>query len=258
MSQDILRAALDALERGEAFAMITVLEVEGSAPASPGQRMLVFADGREQGTVGGGALERSAAEEAHQRLATGRSGVVTLELDPDTPGSIGSLCGGRAQLAVEVFAPSIHLLLCGAGHVSRAFAALCALLGWKHSVVDARPEQNAAERFPRAAARYGQDPAAFLAEASLEGFTHLLIFTHDHALDREALSAAVRSGFTGYVGLIGSARKWAETRRDLEAQGVPPIWLDAVRCPVGLPIGSRTPEEIAVAIAAEIIQERRS
>lgn len=293
MTHDVLRSALAALDRGEGLVLVTVLETEGSSPASPGQKMIVRpARGRNdheertlgqqsgrgsrgeseehgepggpgghgrlgetEGTVGGGAVERLAIEEARGRFASGKSGIRAFDLDPDAEDGIGSLCGGRVMMAFEVFAPARRLLLFGAGHVALAFARLCAQLGWTLDVVDGRHEMLTSERFPSAAARVEEDPAVYAARAELTAYSHLVIFTHDHALDGAILHAIAGRGFDGYVGMIGSARKWAETRLRLEAEGIPRAWLDAVHCPIGLSIGSRTPEEIAVAIAAELIQE---
>lgn len=290
MNHDVLRSALAALDRGEGLVLVTVLETEGSSPASPGQKMIVRpARGRQEtpagqrpenespatpampavpamtgglgeteGTVGGGAVERLAIEEARARFASGASGIRAFDLDPDADGSIGVLCGGRVVMSFEVFAPARRLLLFGAGHVALAFARLCAQLGWTLDVVDGRHDMLTSERFPSAAARVEEDPAAYAARAELTAYSHLVIFTHDHTLDGAILHAIAGRGFDGYVGMIGSARKWAETRLRLEAEGIPRAWLDTVRCPIGLPIGSRTPEEIAVAIAAQMIQEGRT
>jgi xanthine dehydrogenase accessory factor len=216
--------------------------------------MTVRSDGGTEGTVGGGAVEIRAAEEALRRIERRQSGVCFFDLDPDSPQAIGSTCGGTVRMAIEVFPPARHLVLFGGGHVALAFARLCAELGWLHSIVDGRADLLTPERFPGAAARTAQDPAAFAARADLAGYSHILIFTHDCKIDSAILQALAPRGFPGYIGMIGSARKWAESRRGLEAEGVPRAWLDAVRCPIGLAIGSRTSAEIAVAIAAEVIQ----
>ena len=258
MSHEVMRAALAAIERGEGCALVTVVEVEGSSPASPGQKMLVHAGGRCEGTVGGGAVERQAAEKARAAIAAGRSEICRFDLDPDSEHGIGSLCGGQAVLSIEVFAASLRFLLFGAGHVSEAFSRVAGQLGWAHTVVDARRELLTRERFPAAVELVEEDPARFAGSDRVGAFTHLVIFTHDHALDRAILGALLAREPFGYLGMIGSARKWSETRRSLEAEGIPRERLEAVRCPIGLAIGSRTPAEIAVAIAAEIIKERRS
>lgn len=255
MNIEVLRTALHALEAGEAFAMVSVLEVDGSSPASPGQKMLVYPDGRTHGTVGGGSVEMRAREEAVAMLARGRGGVLRLRLDASAPGGVDSLCGGTAVLAVEVAVGGPRILLCGAGHVAHALARMFVELGLAHGVVDPRPEQTNAERYPHAATITVEPPPDWIVRNGLAGWSHIVILTHGHALDGATLRAAWDAGFTGYVGMIGSRRKWVETRRELTASGVPEAWLDRVHCPVGLPIGARTPAQIAVSIAAEILKE---
>jgi xanthine dehydrogenase accessory factor len=86
----------------------------------------------------------------------------------------------------------------------------------------------------------------------------VIVFTHDHTLDRDTLLAVARAGFEGYVGMIGSARKWTATRQALIEGGVSEAWVGRVHCPIGLSIGAHTPPEIAVSIAAELVKELRS
>jgi xanthine dehydrogenase accessory factor len=255
MNAEILRAALGALEAGETFAMVSVLEVDGSSPASLGQKMLVYPDGRTRGTVGGGGVELRARDEAVAMLARGRGGVLHLRLDASAPDGIDSLCGGTAVLAVEVAIGGPRVLLCGAGHVGHALARILMELGLAHGVVDPRPEQASAERYPHAATVTVEAPPDWIARSGLAGWSHLVILTHGHALDGATLRAAWDAGFAGYIGMIGSRRKWEETRRALAASGVAEDWLGRVHCPVGLPIGARTPAQIAVSIAAEILKE---
>ena len=256
MIADILRKALEAIDRGESFAVVTVVESEGSSPGKPGHKMIVYSDGRQEGTVGGSLVELRARETALEMIARGRGGLLQFELDADNPEGLDSICGGRMTLVVEVVAPDTHILLCGGGHVSLSVARLCADLGFRHTIVDARPEWADAERFPHAAELMVQAPHDFIREAGTGRFSHVIIFTHDHHLDREALLAVFRSGFSGYAGMIGSKRKWAQIRAGLAEQGVSEEELDRVHCPVGLDIGARTPAEIAVAIMAEIIKEK--
>ncbi len=255
MNPEILRAALSALESGETFALVSVLEVEGSSPASPGQKMLVFPGGRTQGTVGGGSVEIRARDEALATIARGRGGLLRLRLDAAAPGGVDSLCGGTAVLAIEVVVGGPRVLLFGAGHVAHALARFLVELGLAHGVVDPRAEQATADRFPRAALLAAEPPPEWIAHNGLVGWSHLVILTHGHALDGQTLRAIWDQGFAGYVGMIGSRRKWEETRRALAADGVAPDWLAGVHCPIGLPIGARSPAQIALAIAAEILQD---
>jgi xanthine dehydrogenase accessory factor len=259
MNIEIMKRAVEAAGNGEPFALVTVLETEGSAPGTPGQKMIVFPDGKSEGTVGGGALEETARAEAVTRIASGRSGLLTCDMDPGSvsPDRIGAVCGGRAVLVIEVAASPVHILLLGAGHVGFAFARLSRQLGWSLTVVDRRSDLMTRDRFPGAGTLHEKAPDAFSLEADLVPFTHVIIMTHDHTLDRAILAAIASRDFMGYVGMIGSLNKWMDVRRDLEGRGCDPAWLDRVHCPIGLPIGSRTPDEIAIAIAAEIIQATR-
>jgi xanthine dehydrogenase accessory factor len=255
MNAEILHAALCALKAGETFALVSVLEVDGSSPASPGQKMLVYPDGRTEGTVGGGSVELRAREEAVAMVARGRGGVLRLRLDASAPDGVDSLCGGTAVLGVEVAIGGPRVLLCGAGHVAYALARILVELGLVHGVVDPRPEQANAERYPHAATVTAEAPPDWIARTGLAGWSHLVILTHGHALDGATLRAVWEAGFAGYIGMIGSKRKWVETRRALAASGVAEDWLARVHCPVGLPIGARTPAQIAVSIAAQILQQ---
>lgn len=256
MIADIMRKALEAIDRGESFALITVVKSEGSSPGKPGHKMIVYHDGRQEGTVGGSLVELRAREAALEMIARGEGGLLEFELDADKPEGLDAVCGGRMTLVVEVVDPGTHILLCGGGHVSLSVAHLCAELGFRHTIADGRPEWAGADRFPHAADLAIQAPHDFIREAGIDRYSHIIIFTHDHHLDREALLAVFRAGFSGYTGMIGSKRKWAQIRAGLAEQGVSEEELDRVHCPVGLDIGARTPAEIAVAIMAEIIKEK--
>lgn len=256
MIDRMLRAALEALRRGEVCALVSVIDTEGSTPGSPGQKMIVYPDGRQEGTVGGGTLELHAKKAALEHLKRHRGGILTYALEQDAEDGIGSVCGGRITLAVEILVPQARLLLCGAGHVAAALAPLCSSIGVACTVVDGRADMASRGRFPDALDLVVEPPPVYVQRADLSPYTHLVIMTHGHALDATTLRAAFERGFEGYIGVIGSRRKWAEVKGQLIADGVPESWLDRIRCPIGVDIGARTPQEIAVSIAAELIQER--
>jgi xanthine dehydrogenase accessory factor len=260
MNAAIVRSSLRLLEAGQPFALVSVIEVDGSSPATPGQKMIVLPGGATEGTVGGGGLEQRARDEALAMLARGKGGLLRLVLDARAPGGIDSLCGGTAVFAIEVAGGGPRVLLCGAGHVAHALARILVELGIPHGVVDPRAEQASAERFPHAACTDVAAPAEWISAGGLAGWSHLVIFTHDHALDGAALHAAWEAGFAGYIGLIGSERKRLEIWRNLASHGVRDEWLGRGpgprgHCPIGIPIGARTPAQIAVSIAAEILKE---
>jgi xanthine dehydrogenase accessory factor len=257
ITADVFQAALDSIERGETFALASVVESEGSSPGKPGHKMIVYPDGRLVGTVGGGGLEHQVIEAAQTMIARGSGGLLNYTFDADTAEE-GMICGGRATVAVEVISPSARVLLCGGGHVARALARQFEALGFGHVVADARKDIATRESFPAAGDIVHEDPASWIRAQGLAGFTHVIVLTHDHALDQECLRAIWGTTYSGYVGLIGSARKWSKIRAALSEAGVTTEWLDHVHCPIGLPIGGGTPAEIAVSIVAEIIQEKHA
>lgn len=146
------------------------------------------------------------------------------------------------------------LFVFGAGHVARPLAALAAEVAFAVTVIDEREEWLDPQRFPRAS-RVLEDPAAFARRHAGDPRACYAILTHDHALDVETalgLSGKPRR----WLGLIGSARKALVARERLAARGVAAAELEALRSPMGLPIGARTPEEIAVSVVAELVQLR--
>ncbi len=257
MIADVYRAALEALEQGEAFALATVITSEGSSPGKLGHKMLLGVGGRRVGTVGGGQLEHHVARAMQAMLARGQGAVLDYSFRPGAQNNPGLTCGGSVTIAVEVVQPPARILLCGGGHVARALAEQLDLLGYTHVVVDARPDVAGERAFPQAQEIVHASPPEFVRGHDLKRFSHVIVFTHDHALDRDTMLAVAATGFAGYVGMIGSARKWAVTRQALEEAGVAPEWIERVHCPIGLSIGARTPAEIAVSIAAELVGELR-
>jgi len=256
MIAEVLKAALELLATGEPFALATVIEAQGSSPGKPGHKMLLRPDGRQVGTIGGGQLELHVQREMQAMLARGRGGLLTYSFEPGAPNNPGMTCGGAVTIAIEVAAAAARVLLCGGGHVAQALARQLRELGYAHVLVDERPAVATREQFPAAVAIHHEAPPAHIRAGGLDRLSHVIIFTHDHALDRDTLLAVARAGFAGYVGLIGSARKWAATRQALIEAGVAEDWIARVHCPIGLAIGARTPAEIAVSIAAELVKEK--
>lgn len=250
---ELLGVAAERLARGVFVAVATVLARRGSAPSTPGQKVLLSADGACLGTVGGGALEREVLE-ALERMVNEAAGgarpvheVRTFKLGAE----LGMCCGGSVDVLLEPMIARVPCLVVGAGHVAAATAPLLARLGFAVTICDEREETLAA--------REGlADVTTFLGTWDEAGRTVpkdgvVLVMTHDHALDQRAIEWALREGFA-FVGGVGSRAKAARTRDRLAAKGFADADLARVRMPIGLEIGARLPEEIAVSIAAELVQ----
>jgi xanthine dehydrogenase accessory factor len=164
--------------------------------------------------------------------------------------------GRHGALYAEPHAPTPRLIIAGAGHVGRAAAQLGHLLNFEVIVIDDRPEFANADRFPEAARILVADPARALQRLPLGPEAYVVIVTRGHRGDEGALRACIRRK-AAYVGMIGSARKVGLLReRFLQKRWCSATEWDRVRTPIGLPIGSRTVEEIAVSIAAELVAVR--
>lgn len=248
----VLRAAADIIAGGARAAMATVLERHGSAPSTPGQKLLLAENGTCLGTVGGGAVERAVLEAllALVNRSELRHEVRTYKLGPE----LGMCCGGRVVVLLESLASRLPCLVVGAGHVARAVAPLLARVGFAVTVVDAREGWADQARLPGVRCVVGEPDEAF---DDVDARGACLVMSHDHALDQRAIEQALKCGFA-FVGGVGSRAKAERTRQRLEAKGFAPSDAARVRMPLGVDIGARLPDEIAVAIAAELVAWRRA
>jgi xanthine dehydrogenase accessory factor len=239
--------------------LATVTARRGSAPATPGQKLALAADGTCVGTLGGGALERHVLEAMQKTLASMREGTGS----PSTHGpqsmsvslgaALGMCCGGSVDVLVEPMAAAWPILLVGAGHVATATAPLLARAGFAFTVCDEREEWAAPSRIESARVICGTYRDGALKVPRRGAF---LVMTHDHALDQEAIEWALREKFA-FVGGIGSRAKAARMRTRLEAREFDASDIARVRMPLGVHIGARSPDEIAIAVTAEMIAWRR-
>ena len=270
VTKAVLTWVLDMLERGQSVAMASVIEASGSVPGKPGARMAVTEDGVRFGTVGGAGLEMKVENALRGMLNGGRAQVrqkggkvETFVLYKDAKEqeatSLDSLCGGRVTVSMEVMDPVPHVLIAGGGHVGRSVALVCDTLGWSHSVFDVREEYANEDSYPYASELHPLSVNQFLEEEdseSLSRFSDILLLGHDWGVDQDMLLGLLeKSEGAGRprIGAIGSKAKWKAFREAAISQGISEAVVDSVRCPIGLEIGAESPEEIAVAVCAEIM-----
>ncbi len=241
MNETVLPAAAAALERGEPSALVTIVRSSGSTPQRTGAKMLVFADGRTIGTIGGGCYENDALGKAREAIATGKPAFVKYDLNDDFVQESGLICGGQMEVYIDPIAPAPALYVIDAG--------------FRLHVVDDREKFANAERFPAADTIEVDDLAAWLHRAELPATAYVVIVTRGHTHDFEAVRALAARDLR-YLGLIGSRAKVARIFDALEAEGMPAECLARVHAPIGLDIGAITPAEIAISILAELIAIR--
>jgi xanthine dehydrogenase accessory factor len=178
------------------------------------------------------------------------------DLNDDFAQENGLVCGGQMQVYIEPLEPTPRLYVIGAGHVGYHLARLAHTIGFRTHVLDDREKFANKERFPDADEISVESIPEWLHRADIPSNAYVVVVTRGHTHDLDALRALAARDLR-YLGLIGSRAKVARIYEALLAEGMPPECLQRVRAPVGLDIGAVSPEEIAVAILAELIAVRR-
>ena len=244
--------------RGEPAVLVTVLRADGSTPREAGAKMVVSPDGL-AGSIGGGHLELEALRIAREMLAA-RDGEPPPPMTRDLGlgPSLGQCCGGAVTLLFEpVFPPAWRVALFGAGHVGRALVRLLGDLPCRVDWLDPRVAEFPASLPPNVRAVVTDDPAGDVAE--LPAGSDVVVFTHSHDLDQAVLEAALRRRDLGYLGVIGSRTKRARFEARLLERGLTAGDMARFACPIGVPgVTGKRPAEIAIAVAAQLLQRRGS
>ncbi|MCL5023389.1 MAG: XdhC/CoxI family protein [Nitrospirae bacterium] len=240
-------------KQGRSCALATIVQCVGSSPQKEGAKMLIRDDASIVGTLGGGCLEADVIQAAQMAIKDGTPQTVPFEL---TEKEGGLVCGGKVLVYVEPFVPEPLVVILGAGHVGKALSRLAKFAGFRVSVADDRVEFANKDALPDADEVVVNDFETVFGKLSIGRNTYVVVATRGHNHDLTAVKAALRTRAI-YVGLLGSRRKKALLFRALEKEGFSKDDIGRVIVPVGLPIRSVTPEEIAVSIMAQIIQMRR-
>jgi xanthine dehydrogenase accessory factor len=243
-------------ERGEPFAVCTLLSSMGHAPQEPGAKALITREGLCEGTVGGGKLENKAIQTARALLENPPAAAKPIIHDWDLQKDVGMSCGGRAALLFEVFgAQAWAICIFGAGHVAQALTRALLPLSCRLTCVDTRADW--VERLPEAPhfkKLIVDDMAAWAAD--LAPGTYCAVMTMGHGTDLPVLKVLLARDDLPFVGSIGSKVKARTMRADLGRAGLSPERIQRLHSPIGLDLGSRRPEEIAISITAQLLLAR--
>lgn len=262
MSEDvrpqIVAAVEAAMDGADAVALATVV-LPGEYAIATAAKLLVRRDGSVLGGVGDAVVDAAITAAATAAFgAFPRIEVQTVYVHPD-----GTWANRRsraaaddAEVMLQIYEPPAQLLIVGGGHVGLAIAQVAELAGFSIAVLDDREEFANRERFPMA-----DQVLCGLVDRELDAFpihdqTYIVLVSRGHQVDEEALRHTVGRD-ARYIGMIGSRRRTQTVLRHMADEGLNPEALDRVHTPIGLDIGSETPEEIAVSIVAELILVRR-
>ena len=254
MSKSIYQALGELEQNNESAALCTVVKSEGSTPRHVGSKMLVYPDGNFIGTIGGGDLEHRVLDEAWMAIADGQARHLHYNMSDPSRGDPG-VCGGTVEVFVEPILPAPMVIVVGAGHVGKAVAHLAKWLGFRVAVSDDRQEFCTPEVVPEADAYYPVPMEKLTEHVKVTRQTYLALTTRGSNVDAAGLGPLLETE-AGYIGVIGSKRRWLETVKALKQKGVPADKIARVHSPIGLELQAETPEEIAVSILAEILMIR--
>ena len=274
MTVAVLNWAIKRVEAGERVAIASVVQASGSVPGKPGARLAISSSGEKFGTIGGAGLELKVEKELQEILLRDLSDlrkkggkVESFLLNRDGKGkeasALDSLCGGQVKVAMEVITPRPHILIAGGGHVGLSISKVCDSLDWLYSVFDVREEYCNRQRYPNAEGNFCSSVEEFLQKESSDSmtrFSDILLLSHDWSVDEEMLIGLLqlfKEGRRPRIGAIGSKKKWSAFEKKAIENGVEKRLIDSVRCPIGLDIGADTPEEIAIAVCAEVLSLER-
>lgn len=269
MSDKIIYFARDLLEQGQDFVIAKVVDTAGSTPRKKGAWLLMKQDGTTAGTVGGGRLEAETEKLCREAFRTGeKSRIHHFKLNTEERDALDMGCGGDADVQIqyidashpEEFVEEFNLrttaFIFGGGHVGLALEPVLRYIDFSTVVLDDRAEYANEERFPKASqVKVLSDFKHSFADIETDENSYIIIVTRGHMGDYDVLKDALKQR-SAYVGMIGSRKKNAMLFDMLRKDGYSEADIERVHAPVGLSIQAETPEEIAISIAAEMIQVR--
>ncbi|HKN31762.1 MAG TPA: XdhC/CoxI family protein [Terriglobales bacterium] len=253
---DIYEEIVKLRQEGRRGAVATIVNVHGSIPSFKTAKMLVRDDGSIFGTIGGGCVEADVWQAAREVMESEKPRTLTFNLNQDPKYDTGLVCGGTLDIFIEPVLPPALLYIFGAGHVSVNLYKVAKNAGFDVIVVDDRDAYANRDRFPQADEVIAEDFDQAMPRLTPNESSYIVIVTRGHRDDMRVLRWAVQTR-ARYVGMIGSKRKTIAIFKELQREGLPAHLFERVHAPVGLDIGAVTPEEIAVAITAELIAIRR-
>lgn len=253
MNHDLLITALNAAQKGQKYALATVVEstLKGT-PQKAGAKMIVLEDGSLYGTIGGGRNENAAHKTCLKAIKSGKSSLETYNFF----GQKGqSVCGGQMKVFIEPFLGENHLVICGGGHIALPLSVLGKMLKFKVTIIDNRKEFASKKRFPHVDEIIHGHYAQTVKKLNITEQTYIMITTQGNEFDFECLKGVIQSP-AAYVGVISSKAKKVKFFKRLRELGLPESLFKRIDIPAGIDIGGQSPDEIAVSIAAGLVQRQ--
>ncbi|RKL61511.1 XshC-Cox1-family protein [Thermoanaerobacteraceae bacterium SP2] len=253
MEGSLIKKLSQLLDEQQNIALVTITNSFGSCPRGVGAMMIVDSAGNlVDGTIGGGAVEEKAQQDAAECIRRGISKTISYVLDEKAEKeSLPMMCGGRVDVFIQVFRRQDKLIIAGAGHIAEKLYKMAKILGYSVTILDDRQEMITKDKFPDADELLLGDIPSNLKMLSIDENTNIVIVTHGHKYDAMALETVINSP-ARYIGMIGSINKVKTCFEILKQKGISEEKLSQVYSPIGIDLGGETPEEISLAIIAEM------
>ncbi len=246
----------ESIRGGQAVCLCVVIETKGAVPRHAGSKMLVYADARTEGTVGGGQVENETVNAALRALKTGQPDILHYTLNPKEKNAVG-ICGGDVTVYIEPQTVRPVLLILGAGHVGRSVAKFAQLLDFRVVVSDEREELCTSEQIPGEVEFLPIPMKDIPSQLEINEQVYIVGVTQGSDVDVAGLPSILEHT-PAYIGLIGSSKRWGTTKKSLLDLGVSKEKIEKIKSPIGIDIEAETPDEIAISILAEVIAARNS
>jgi len=247
----IYQALADLERTNNTGALCLIIRSRGSTPRHVTSKMVVYPDGHIIGSVGGGEVENRVIKEALSAIQDKKPRLLEYNMTDPERGDPG-VCGGQLEIYVEPIIPKPILVVVGAGHVGKAVAYLAKWLGFVVAVCDDRSNFCTPASVPEADKFFPIPLEELSKQLNITPWTSIVLTTRGIDEDVRGLPSLLDTQ-AGYIGVIGSKRRWATATKRLLEAGVSASKLKQIHTPIGLDIHAETPEEIAVSIMAEII-----
>ncbi|MBF0298506.1 MAG: xanthine dehydrogenase accessory protein XdhC [Oligoflexia bacterium] len=256
--------AQELLTQNRKFAIVTVTNINGSAPREIGAKMIVLTEKEFFGTIGGGALEKEVIGKVIKMLeeeSDETQGVQEIQGVQEVQGihrlefslnnDLNMICGGSAEVLVEIINTNPDVYIFGSGHVCLALTSVLQETPFNLHVIDERVDWL--EKLPPNVTRHKMHWKDFINSINWnKNKSYVVIMTPGHVLDRNILELVMNKS-TKYIGMMGSKSKWLIVKDDLIQKGFSSEKIEQIHCPIGYSIGGKSPAEIAISISAELV-----
>lgn len=235
-------------------AIVTISGFKGSAPRGLGAKMLVT-ENIFFGTIGGGRLEQMAIDSARESLKLFEPRELTVVLGPEA----GQCCGGSVNLLIEIHGTAKKVYIFGAGHVGQAVSKILVGTPYIPVLIDQRSDWLAQANHLAENQKWPFAPRDSFKKLEIPARSSILVMTHSHDLDLEVLCLSLEhekeaQQHFSYLGVIGSLTKWKKFQQRLQARNYSEADISRIRSPIGIYVGGKSPQEVAISVAAELLQ----